>query len=328
MDLAKPTRAHTAPSGSPVKAAPTEPVLLERGWLSANNIVFARGNTIDGQPLLGGVVVDTGYVAHAAQTLELLRQTCPWGVSAVFNTHLHSDHCGGNAAIQAHYGAMVFVPPGEADAARAWDPQRLSFDRTGQRCERFTVSATYTPVTELKFGDEAWQAIAAPGHDDSALMLWAPNSGRLISGDALWEQGFGVVFPEIDGQEGFGPALQVLDLIASLDPQEVYPGHGPRFAGEAVGRAITQARQRIESHAAAPESHARYGIKVLVAFHLLEKRTLSPQALKSFVETTPLIGQLNALSPQLPLNDLCRWIGEQLGRSGSAEWTEGTLIAR
>lgn len=306
---------------------PLEPVLLERGWLSANNIVFAQGNAFDGAPLPGAVVVDTGYVAHAPQTLDLLQRICSRGVSAVLNTHLHSDHCGGNAAIQTHFGAHVYVPPGEAEAARAWDRQQLSFDRTGQRCDRFTVDGCYQPGLSLTLGNDSWEVIAAPGHDNSALMLWAPHTGHLISGDALWEQGFGVVFPEIDGLDGFGPALEVLELIAELMPKRVYPGHGPCFEGPAVERAIAQARQRLESHAAAPEAHARYGIKVLVAFHLLEKRVLNAQALRYFLEHTPLIEQLNRLSPQLPVDDLCQWIGEQLGRSGSARWVDGSLIA-
>jgi DNA recombination-dependent growth factor C len=39
--------------------------VLERGWLSANNVVFLDGDE--------ATVVDTGYVTHAAQTVELVR---------------------------------------------------------------------------------------------------------------------------------------------------------------------------------------------------------------------------------------------------------------
>ena len=40
--------------------------VIERGWLSANNIVLhERGEA---------VVVDSGYVAHAPQTLALLER--------------------------------------------------------------------------------------------------------------------------------------------------------------------------------------------------------------------------------------------------------------
>jgi len=41
--------------------------VLLRGWLSANNIVFAAGED-------GATVVDTGYHSQAAQTLALRRR--------------------------------------------------------------------------------------------------------------------------------------------------------------------------------------------------------------------------------------------------------------
>jgi glyoxylase-like metal-dependent hydrolase (beta-lactamase superfamily II) len=44
-------------------------------------------------------------------------------------------------------------------------------------------------------GDLDWQALAAPGHDPHALLLWCAEEGILISGDALWQNGFGVIFP-------------------------------------------------------------------------------------------------------------------------------------
>ena len=66
--------------------------VFERGWLSSNNILFID----DRQTAL----VDSGYTAHAAQTLALVQHALG-GVRTldlIANTHLHSDHCGGNAA--------------------------------------------------------------------------------------------------------------------------------------------------------------------------------------------------------------------------------------
>lgn len=56
---------------------------LERGWLSANNIVFLDADA--------ATIVDTGYCIHAEQTLSLVRScigTRPLG--RILNTHLHS----------------------------------------------------------------------------------------------------------------------------------------------------------------------------------------------------------------------------------------------
>ncbi|MDH4181272.1 MAG: MBL fold metallo-hydrolase, partial [Betaproteobacteria bacterium] len=73
-----------------------------RDWLSANNVLLrSRG---------GHVLVDTGYVRHVPLTLALL--ATPRGIGAeplarIVNTHCHSDHMGGNAALQRRYGCPV-----------------------------------------------------------------------------------------------------------------------------------------------------------------------------------------------------------------------------
>ncbi|HNZ91413.1 MAG TPA: MBL fold metallo-hydrolase, partial [Acidovorax sp.] len=74
-------------------ALPPDITVLERGWLSANSIVFSGRH--------GTAVVDTGYCSHADQTLALVHGALAGrALDRILNTHLHSDHCGGNAALQ------------------------------------------------------------------------------------------------------------------------------------------------------------------------------------------------------------------------------------
>ena len=151
--------------------------VLERGWLSANSIVFLDGNRLgaDGPMLDGAAVVDTGYVSDASQTVALLRNTLSGrALSAILNTHLHSDHCGGNAAVQAAWACPILIPPGEAGAVAAWDTQALSYEATGQECPRFAWDALLTPGDTLQLGDASWEVHAAPGHDPHSIMLFAP----------------------------------------------------------------------------------------------------------------------------------------------------------
>ena len=71
--------------------------VIERGWLSANNILFLEGDA--------ATLVDSGYVSHAAQTVELVRHALDGRpLRRLINTHSHSDHIGGNAALQAEFG--------------------------------------------------------------------------------------------------------------------------------------------------------------------------------------------------------------------------------
>ncbi|HEX6017922.1 MAG TPA: MBL fold metallo-hydrolase, partial [Burkholderiaceae bacterium] len=232
--------------------------VLERGWLSSNNVLIhaAPGES-------GAVLVDTGHVMHAEQTVALMRHALQGRpLARIVNTHLHSDHCGGNAALQRAFGAPITVPPGNAAAVAAWDTMRLTHGSTGQRSERFAYAATLAPGEHFVAGGRRWDAIAAPGHDPFSLMLFDAAHGVLLSADALWEQGFGVVFPEIDGVPGFDDVAATLDAIERLPVRVVVPGHGTPFAD--VSGALARARARLAGFVQDPARHARHAVKVLI----------------------------------------------------------------
>ena len=236
--------------------------VLERGWLSANNILL--------QDSARAVLVDSGYMTHASQTCALVRQALgDRALDLLVNTHLHSDHCGGNAALQRQWPALqTWIPPGLAPAVEVWDENRLSYRPTGQRCEPFRIDGLLQPGSVHRWADLEWQVHAAPGHDPDSVILFAPAARLLISADALWQQGFGVVFPELDDIAAFDDVAATLDLIERLQPQTVIPGHGAIFTD--VAAALSVARRKLDGFARTPDKHLRYGTKVLLKFKLLE----------------------------------------------------------
>ena len=260
--------------------------VLERGWLSSNNILI---HATDGEA--GAVLVDSGHANHAEQTVALVRHALKGErLDRVVNTHLHSDHCGGNAALQRAFGVAVVVPPGSADAARVWDTTRLTYEASGQRCERFEVSTAISPGDSFTAGTRCWEVLAAPGHDPDSVMLFDAAGGVLISADALWEHGFGVVFPEIAGEPGFDDVGGVLDAIARLPVNLVIPGHGAPFTD--VAAALARARSRLAGFQAEPVRHARHAAKVLIKYHLMEAQHEPLDALLRWAAATPLLGAL------------------------------------
>ncbi len=259
-------------------ALPEGVSVFERGWLSANNILLAG----DGPTAL----VDSGYFTHAAQTVALVQRALgDRPLDLLLNTHLHSDHCGGNASLQAHYpGVQTLIPPGHAAEVRDWDPVTLTYVPTGQHCPRFALTGTLQAGTRLHLGAQHWEVHAAPGHDPHSVILFEPGSRTLISADALWESGFGVVFPELEGDTAFAEVGATLDLIESLAPRLVIPGHGPVFTG--VTAALAAARQRLDGFLRDPHKHARHAAKVLLKFKLLEVQCFSDEALTQWVACT------------------------------------------
>lgn len=253
--------------------------VFERNWLSSNNVLICGQDS--------AALVDSGYCLHSGQTLGLVAQALggrPLNVLA--NTHLHSDHCGGNAALQAKYGGLqTMIAPGQAEAVRAWDPQALSYTPTGQHCPQFHFEALLEPGTTLDLGGLVWQIHAAPGHDPHSVILFQPQSGVLISADALWQNGFGVVFPQLEGIDAFEKVGQTLDLIESLEPRIVIPGHGGVFFD--IRSALASARKRLASFQASPRKHIEYAAKVLLKFRLLEVGATDMPSLLQWALATP-----------------------------------------
>ncbi len=260
--------------------------VFERGWLSSNNLLLHGGEGAN------ATLIDTGHVAHADQTLALVRQALRPGqtLARIVNTHLHSDHCGGNAALQRAFGARIVIPPGDADAVAQWDEARLTYRLTGQRCERFAFDALLRPGESLEAGGRIWQAHAAPGHDTHSLILFDAQYGVLVSADALWGNGFGVVFPELDGVDAFDEVAATLDLIEALDARLVVPGHGAPFCD--IAAALQRARSRLAAFRAEPTRHARHGIKALAKYHLLEVGSQPVAELQAWFGATPIAQQV------------------------------------
>lgn len=215
-------------------------------------------------------LVDSGYHTHSEQTVELVRTALSGRpLDILVNTHLHSDHCGGNAALQEAFSNLTtLIPPGKAPSVTEWDPIALTYQPTGQHCPRFTFDGALQPGTHLDLGDLPWQVLGAPGHDPDAVILFEERSRTLISGDALWENGFGVVFPELEGDRAFDDVAATLDIIEKLAPRVLVPGHGAVTAYDAA--LMERARRRLDSFVKDPERHARHAAKVLLKFRLLQ----------------------------------------------------------
>lgn len=295
---------------------------FERGWLSANNILFTSPQ--------GAVLVDTGYYSHAEQTLALVQsvlQDQPHDqLRQIINTHLHSDHCGGNATLQAAWPQVqTWVAPGQAAYVTHWDPVALSYVPTGQICPRFKIDGILQPGTDLCLGEHCWQVHAAPGHDPHAIILFEPQRRILIAGDALWSHGFGVVFPEIEGIRAFDEVGQTLDVIESLEPCWILPGHGPMFTD--VTRALTVARKRLGNFKTHPLRHALYAAKVLLKYKLLEWQHMEMAQVRAWCIATPYVEMLRAqYFSHLSAAQWCDKLVEELIASKAAQRQQEILL--
>ncbi|MFM2074658.1 MAG: hypothetical protein RJB34_963 [Pseudomonadota bacterium] len=253
--------------------------ILERGWLSSNCVLMLDAHSSS--------LVDSGHHTHASQTVSwVVQQLNDRPLDRLINTHLHSDHCGANAALQSTFPNLrTFIPSASQNAVQAWDRSSLTFHDTGQNCPKFQLTDTLRDQEILILAGLPWQVIAVKGHDPEGIILFQSNHRILISADALWNNGFGVVFPEMSAQSGFQDVEHTLNLIESLAPLVVIPGHGPVFTD--VADALSRARARLAYFQQAPSKHIRHGLKVLIKFKLLACKQASVSNIMAWCRSTP-----------------------------------------
>ena len=309
-----------AASEAPAARLPATMRVFERGWLSSNNVLLLDDDA-------SATLVDTGYVSHCEQTLALVRsQLGKRRLNRIVNTHLHSDHCGGNAFLQRNLGARIAIPPGHADAVARWDEDVLTFKATGQRCDRFRYDEVIEPGSVLQAGERDWQILAAPGHDPHSVMLWNADDRILISADVLWQHGFGVVFPEIEGESGFTEQEAMLELIATLAPRLVIPGHGAPFSD--IDAALNRARRRLSAVSSDSVRNARQVAKALIKFYLLEVRSLPLESLVRHLAGARYFAIINERYFRLPFDQLIGHCVSELAAIGAVEIIDGTVVNR
>lgn len=301
---------------------PDSLLVLERGWLSSNSILFLEGEQ--------AALIDSGYVTQAHQTVALLEHALAGRrLTRLLNTHSHSDHIGGNAAVTAAFGCQVIVPQGIDATIAEWDEEALLLSPLGQSAARFRHDATISAGTEVELGSLIWKAIAVPGHDMDALAFHNTERRLLISGDALWRNGFGVVFSELlghpEGAGGLKAARQTLDVLASLPVEVVIPGHGAPFVE--VDDALERAYQRLSVFEQNVDLLARHALKVILVFALLERRQLPRADLPEFLSSLSFCQSVNARYLNHSNEELARWLVKDLVRVGALKNERGLLLA-
>ena len=301
---------------SPRLPASVRPIL--RGWLNCNQVVLrARGDN---------VLIDSGYCTHREQTLE--RVAGPEGLDGeplerLINTHCHSDHMGGNAAVAAALGCSVTIPAGEVKHVVPWTPQSVWMAQFDQKADPFHFDDTLAAGDRFEGGGFEWQVHAAPGHDMDALMFFEPRNRLLISGDALWENGMGFVWPQEGANPFIDAAHEALARIEALDPAVVIPGHGAPFA-DARG-SVANVHGKLAAFARDPAKNARHVVKVMFVFALLDRQSMAVAEVADYLGRIACYRQLSERFLGLAPDALARWLLPDLQRAGAITIGDGVV---
>ena len=142
-------------------------------------------------------------------------------------THAHGDHLGGVRQIRPRFGELEVLKmpwPGHDDLAQApispiYDGERVSGDGA-------TLRAVFTP-----------------GHAPDHLCYYLEEERAIFTGDVILGAGTTVI-PDDTGD--LGQYMESLRRLLQLDPELIYPAHGPviRNAREKIGEYIAHRELR------------------------------------------------------------------------------------
>ncbi|HNY46468.1 MAG TPA: MBL fold metallo-hydrolase [Casimicrobium sp.] len=295
---------------------------IERDWLAANHVMFRDSDA--------ATLVDTGYGKFNDVTLEKVGEVLSeWGdlpLERIINTHIHSDHIGGNAALQrAHPGCSITIPLDEQPALVNWDAPEQMLSYADQEAERFAWDAVIAAGETVSLGGEAWEAIATPGHDMGSLVLYSPKLRVLISADALWENGFGFVVPRAIDPRPLAAQRATFKRLAELDVALVIPGHGPMFTD--FSGALKHASDKLEAFAADDMRIVRNVVKGMFIYSLMWREQMLLADLPNYVNRIGVHRDYNAQFFKMSDEAFADWLVAEALRAGKARVDGGRLIA-
>jgi len=155
------------------------------------------------------IIVDPGKVD---QQIEDFISKNELKVQAIFNTHGHGDHVGGNTHYQKRYQVNVYAHTKEASKYR--NKNQITFFNENM-------------IPNIP-GFETLKVYHIPGHSPGSIAIHIADI--LITGDTLQKEGIGSTPGSTDEEDAKYTHMEIFSIKTKLmilpDSTNVYPGHG------------------------------------------------------------------------------------------------------
>ena len=243
----------------------------------------------------GAVLIDTGSFMTGMQIRGSVQGWAKHPVKAAVYTHGHVDHVGGIAAIAAGQDASIEVLAHELVAARFDRYVETAGYNTAINQRQFRIPGlqwpteyvypdkTYRDSHVLEVGGERFELMHDRGETDDHTWVWIPGRKALCTGDLFIWAAPNCGNPQ-KAQRYPKEWAAALRKMAALNPESLFPGHGPPIEGAArVHQALTESAELLESLHAQTLERMNAGLpldailrEVKAPAHLLERPYLRP----------------------------------------------------
>ena len=179
-------------------------------------------------------LIDSGNDKDVGRKVRQLLDANGWNLTAIYNTHSHADHIGGNKYLQAQTGCSVYAPGIECAFTRhpILEPSFLYGGFPGKDLRHKFLLAQESEAQELtpEVLPKGFEMIPLPGHSFDMVGFRTPDdvvylADCLSSKETLDKYGIGFIYD-------VGAYLDTLEKVKSLRATMFVPAHAP--AAESV----------------------------------------------------------------------------------------------
>lgn len=171
-------------------------------------------------------IIDPGMINQNEQNLvDNFIQSNKLNLTHLINTHMHIDHSFGIKYISKKYGLKLECNTNDQFLAKHLKEQAQMFGLP-ITIEDLKIETNLTDGDTILLGNEILNILQVPGHSPGSIVIYAPESSFIISGDVLFNRSIGRT--DLPG----GDYNQLINAITNklmILPKDtiVYPGHGP-----------------------------------------------------------------------------------------------------
>lgn len=178
------------------------------------------------------LLVDSGASENFGRRIHRIMEKRGYTMRALFNTHAHADHCGGNRYLQKATGCQIYASP--LEAAFMENPLLIPYGLYSASPVRALKNKFLMPEAcrvacrveegELFINGCVFKVLELPGHSLGHLGLITPD-GVLFAGDSLISKDKLSEFPflylaDVEKQ------LDTLNLLRNINVKRIFLAHG------------------------------------------------------------------------------------------------------
>ena len=172
-------------------------------------------------------LIDSGNDKDAGKKVNKILAANGWELTAIFNTHSHADHIGGNQYLQAQTGCKIYVPGIECDYTNhpILEPSFLYGGNPPKDLRHKFLMAKESNAENLKKEvlPEGMEIISLPGHSFTMVGFRTKDdvvylADCLSSAETLDKYRIGFIYD-------VGAYLQTLEMVKNMKAKVFVPSH-------------------------------------------------------------------------------------------------------